>query len=100
MYQHLDEPPPPLPPSVPIGVRLQVEWLLATPEEPPANALQVRQALEAALQENMPEARLFSRSSKVLLLLSTERKRGREPVVPVVVEQETVVPARCYSLPQ
>lgn len=50
MYQHLQQPPHPLPPSIPMGIRLEVERLLAkTPEERPASALIVRRALEAVV---------------------------------------------------
>lgn len=50
MYQHLQGAPRPLPLEIPVGIRLQVERLLAkAPEDRPANALQLRQALEQAL---------------------------------------------------
>lgn len=94
MYQHLHEPPPPLPESIPLGVRLQVEWLLAkAPEDRPANALQVRQALEAALTgEEARSTIIFSERQSAAPALVGPEERQRTGELPVVVEQETVVP--------
>ena len=50
MYQHLEGAPRPLPDAIPVGVRLQVEKMLAkTPQQRPANATIIRRALEQAL---------------------------------------------------
>ncbi|MGE0823381.1 MAG: ankyrin repeat domain-containing protein [Candidatus Binatia bacterium] len=50
MYQHLQDPPRPLPSSIPPGICRQVELLLAkAPADRPANPTVVRQALEQAL---------------------------------------------------
>jgi len=50
MGQHLQLPPPPLPDTVPLVVRKEVEKLLAKkPEERPAEALSVKTALEFTL---------------------------------------------------
>lgn len=51
MGQHLQLPPPPLPNEIPLGVREEVERLLAKkPEDRPPDALSVRAALEAGLK--------------------------------------------------
>lgn len=63
MYQHLQNRPRPLPPSIPAGIGQQVERLLAkTPQERPANALLVRQALEAALAREEDQATIILQS--------------------------------------
>lgn len=50
IYQHLENPPPPLSPSIPIGIRELVTQLLAKdPKERPVDALSVRNALKSAL---------------------------------------------------
>ena len=50
MYQHLHNAPRPLPSTVPVGIRLQVEQMLAkAPQDRPTNPTLVRRALEAAL---------------------------------------------------
>jgi len=48
MYQHLHEPPPPLPDTIPLGLQKLVAQLLAKdPQDRPQHALLVRQTLEA-----------------------------------------------------
>lgn len=50
MYQHLEGAPRPLPEIIPVGIRLQVEKMLAkSPDQRPANATIIRRALEEAL---------------------------------------------------
>lgn len=50
MDKHLREAPPPLPASIPVGIRTLVQQLLAkTPQERPPDALSVRRALGTAL---------------------------------------------------
>jgi len=52
IHRHLHQPPPPLPSVIPVGIRLQVQQLLAkTPQERPSDALQVCRVLEAALSD-------------------------------------------------
>jgi formylglycine-generating enzyme required for sulfatase activity len=52
IYQHVQQPPPALPGSVPVGIRTLVQRLLAkTPQDRPADALRVRRALETVLTE-------------------------------------------------
>jgi serine/threonine-protein kinase len=94
MYQHLHAAPPPLPESIPLGVRLQVEWLLAKePHERPANALQVRQALEAALRgEDERSTIILAEQQSAAPVLAEPEKRQRTGELPGVVEQETIVP--------
>jgi uncharacterized protein len=50
MYQHLEGAPRPLPDAIPVGIRLQVEKMLAkAPQQRPANATIIRRAFEQAL---------------------------------------------------
>jgi serine/threonine protein kinase len=52
MYHHLHDPPPPLPGSIPVGIRQVVEQLLAKdPHERPASAVVVKQTLETAWEQ-------------------------------------------------
>ncbi|MEW6300221.1 MAG: formylglycine-generating enzyme family protein [Thermodesulfobacteriota bacterium] len=52
MYQHLHQPPPPLPATVPAHIRAQVHLLLAkTPQGRPSDALSVCRAFAAALTD-------------------------------------------------
>ncbi|MBI3301123.1 MAG: hypothetical protein HYZ72_03460 [Deltaproteobacteria bacterium] len=82
MYQHLQNPPPLLPDTIPAGIRTQVERLLAkTPQERPANALLVRQALEAALSGNDEQTATWT-DGKSAALAETEvaARMAQQPV--------------------
>ena len=58
MDRHMREAPPPLPDSIPMGVRTQVMGLLAkSPQERPSDALSVRRALETALVDEEAKKR-------------------------------------------
>ena len=51
LRKHVEEPPPPLPATIPVGIRTQIERLLAkAPQDRPADALRVRQALANSSQ--------------------------------------------------
>ena len=58
MGQHLQLPPPPLAEAIPVGVRKEIEHLLAKkPEERPPDASSVRGMLETALKDKEEEQR-------------------------------------------
>ena len=95
MYQHLYEPPPLLPPTIPLRVRLQVERLLVkAPQGRPAGALSVQQALETALTE---EAEGGTQRTVVLEAQQGVARAEAEGGTgvgrpPVEAEQETIAP--------
>lgn len=95
MYQHLHEPPPLLPPMIPLGVRLQVERLLVkAPQGRPADALSVQRALETALAE---EAEGGTKSTVVLKAEQGAAQAEAEGGTgvghpPVEAGQETIAP--------
>jgi serine/threonine protein kinase/tetratricopeptide (TPR) repeat protein len=92
MYQHLHEPPLPLPASIPSGVRLQVERLLAkTPQERPADALVVRQALEAVVSGEDTRSTVILEDLQNASLAETEVMPGMGQF-PAEAEHETLAP--------
>jgi serine/threonine-protein kinase len=94
MGQHLQLPPPPLPEAIPVGIRKEIEQLVAkTCEERPADAVRVRKSLEAALSAALSEEQnmvLFPRrespvvgeqEKKIVRVVEKEKVDSLEPVL-------------------
>jgi ankyrin repeat protein len=65
MYQHLHNPPRPLPVTIPTGIRKQIEHMLAkSPQERPANATLIRRALEVALTDTEEQQTILLRGEE------------------------------------
>lgn len=92
LYQHLHDAPPPLPGSFPAGIRLVVERLLAkSPQDRPATALLVRQALEAAFNGEETQSTVLWHPDGEAAPAETDRE-SRIEHSPSEAEQETLLP--------
>lgn len=94
MYQHLHELLPLLPPTVPAGIRVQVERLLVkAPQGRPDNALSVCQALEAALRgEDDRRTIVLTEPQRATRAPGELEDRAGMGSAPSVIEEETIVP--------